>query len=203
MCFVMGAFNTTETSMVADAKRAMVAAHVTNAHVRAMTPKNATKRDHVAVFSASRSWDAIRNDDVHYSVVNAREPSDRFNHPLFFHVMHTPLPTEDGEPSLAAGSAPPPKPSKKASLIPRPPSTPPPTELWFPSFNLLSRENAYAAAAVRQDQRTDVQKTLPASHPMVLCSLDMLVQLRRGQTQTDLVEGYRREYFSVVFFRFK
>ena len=82
--------------------------------------------------------------------------------------------------------------------IPQRPGRPPPTPEPSPASTRAAvlAEGQHLEAAFLADRRGDVPDVpLPAPPLLVICVLDLLRQVRRGQTQTDLVQGYSRKYF--------
>ena len=189
VCLVfLGDWNTHQDRMPDNAHLAANKARAIAATPVVMTAEGTVERDHVVIFSENRYWQAKVQERVAPSIYKAlescisRKPGGHW--PLFFTFS-----AEFPDPAQ--------EPPSPLDHPPHPPMPPDPASTRAGVYN----EMKHLADEVWNARRPDVQSTLVPAPPLLLiCVLNLLSQVRRGQTQTFLVEGFSREYFSVCRF---
>ena len=223
--FIMGDWNTTAEAMRTDTERAVHAAAAPGVLSECITAERAVGRDHVAFFSGSMTWQPMLDQNIAPQIYDDLKECTREHWPLFFHIQGDVAPPDVQSPQPATPNVviptPPSRPvpalegSPPEVQIPQPAppvvvDTPPPF-ISLPAFESLIPAATRVGAIETIDtvveymkatyRRLFPQNKVPATHPLlVICRLVLLSQVRRGQTKTDLFQGYSWKYlpFSVI-----
>ena len=183
-CLVfMGDWNTHKDRMRKDVSLAVTTARAHAVTPLVMTAPGTEQRDHAVCFCENRWWSAKVESIPAATYEALKDCYGKEHFPLFF--------------SLTAMFIPP------ATELPSPRHAPMP---FKPPHTASTREGVFDEVKhfeeeVWKARQPDVQSTpVPAPPLLFICVLNLLSQVRRGQTQTFLVEGSSREYFSVCRF---
>ena len=216
--FIMGDWNTTAEAMRTDTERAVHAAAAPGVLSECITAERAVGRDHVAFFSGSMTWQPMLDQNIAPQIYDDLKECTREHWPVFFHIQGdvappdvqipqpaTPdvvIPPPPWRPVPALEGSPPevqiPQPAPPVVVIPPPPLISLPA---LESIPAATRDGAIATKDTIMASMKAIYKrlfptaALPAPPLLVICVLELLSQVRRGQTKTDLFEGYSWKYF--------
>ena len=186
VCLVfLGDWNTHQDRMPDNAHLAANKARAISATPVVMTADGTLERDHVVIFSENRYWQAKVQERVAPSIYKAlescisRKPGGHW--PLFFTFS-----AEFPDPAT--------EPPSPLDHPPHPPMLPDTASTRMMVHNEVKHLQDESWDA-RQNGRPSI--SIPAPPLLSICVLNLLCQVRPGQTQTFLVESCSRGYFSV------
>ena len=186
VCLVfLGDWNTHQDRMPENAHLAVNKARAISATPVVMTADGTLERDHVVIFSENRYWQAKVQESVPASIYVAldkcisRKPGGHW--PLFFTFS-----AEFPDPAT--------EPPSPLDHPPHPPMLPDTASSRMMVHNEVKHLQDESWDA-RQNGRPSI--SIPAPPLLSICVLNLLCQVRPGQTQTFLVESCSRGYFSV------
>jgi hypothetical protein len=196
--FIMGDWNTTAEAMRTDTERAVHAAAAPGVLSECITAERAVGRDHVAFFSGSMTWQPMLDQNIAPQIYDDLKECTREHWPLFFHIQGDVAPPDVQIPQPATPEVQIPQPAPPVVVIPPPPLISLPA---LESIPAATRDGAIATKDTIMASMKAIYKrlfptaALPAPPLLVICVLELLSQVRRGQTKTDLFEGYSWKYF--------
>ena len=188
LTFIMGDWKNTAEAMRKDVDYALSAAAAPGVLAECITAERAVERDHVVGFTGSSKWTAELDDNIAPQIYADFEACTGEHYPVFFHIQG-----DFAQPDVQIR-----QPAPPVVVTPPPPWRPIPALEAIPAS---TRDKVNAASEALMQNMRAVYKRLfpdipvPAPPFLVICVLELLSQVRRGQTKTDLFEGFSWKYF--------